>query len=541
MKRIFSSLQLRLIIIVGGGILFLLLAASIAISQLKTHIEEYNQLIATTIDNERHIKDLNFNFKIQVQEWKNVLLRGKDPEKYKKYANEFERLQIEIQQQGRDLLTKLPNDESHTQLQDFLHAHKTAYTKYQMGFKAFSDANFDPAIGDGAVTGIDREPSRILLTTSDFISNLAKATAAEINESSARFIFWSQLLVISVGLVAMSIVWLTLRAGLLAPLLLINNHLKMLAQGNFKNVLALARTGEMGELNNNINRLQVTIVSTLNTLKSSSVTLSHSSRQLNQLANTIAHATQDTHSSTDQMATALHEMASTVQEVANNASSAADAANVADESARQGLIVMNQTINAISQLGNEVENVSSAMTKLDAETARIGSVLDVIKSVADQTNLLALNAAIEAARAGEQGRGFAVVADEVRSLAKRTQESTSEIQQIIEAVQNGANLAMQAMRNSQSKARSTQEMAGQASLSIDAISNAVAKIQTMNTQIATAAEEQTYAAEEINRNVIRVIDMVDTTNREAQQSIQIANTLDKGSCELEQQIAQFSV
>jgi methyl-accepting chemotaxis protein len=233
-------------------------------------------------------------------------------------------------------------------------------------------------------------------------------------------------------------------------------------------------------------------------------------------------------------------MSSTVQEVANNASGAADAAQDADNHARSGMTIMNNTISSIQQLSQEVDNVSNAMTQLETETARIGGVLDVIKNVAEQTNLLALNAAIEAARAGEQGRGFAVVADEVRALAKRTQESTAEIQHIIHAVQQGASKAMQAMKVSQDKTHSTSEMASQAGQAIGQITQAVARIHNMNTQIATAAEEQSYAAEEINKNVVRVVNLVESAATNAQKSTQVAHELDSVARELERQITHFN-
>ena len=233
-------------------------------------------------------------------------------------------------------------------------------------------------------------------------------------------------------------------------------------------------------------------------------------------------------------------MSSTVQEVANNASGAADAAQHADANARKGMKIMQDTITSIQQLSLEVDNVSTAMNQLEAETGRIGGVLDVIKNVAEQTNLLALNAAIEAARAGEQGRGFAVVADEVRALAKRTQESTAEIQHIIHAVQQGASKAMQAMKVSQDKTHSTSEMASQAGQAINEITHAVARIHDMNTQIATAAEEQSYAAEEINKNVVRVVNLVENAATNAQKSTQVAHELDAVARDLERQITHFS-
>ncbi|MFO1389375.1 methyl-accepting chemotaxis protein [Cellvibrio sp.] len=540
MKDLFSSVQSRLTILVGGGVGLLLLVASIAVFQLKSHINEYHNLISNNIEFERDINLLNLTYKIQVQEWKNVLLRGKDPEKLQKYWDQFSSLQKEIQTKGENLLSKLPADDSKKLLQEFLREHAAAYPKYEAGLSAFKAADFDPSAGDKAVTGIDRGPSKILSDCASFIHEKGTATNTELESSSAHVVFWSQLLVIVFGIGIIALVLITLKASVVKPLAAVINHLELLGQGHFKTRLRLNQQGELGDLNRNIDRMQDALTAVINAVQSSSRTLNTSSQRITDVAHAISVDTEHSHKSTDQVAAAINEMTSTVQEVANNASSAAGAAQEADEHARKSVQMMDNTIAAIQQLNQEVDNVSTAMTQLEAETGRIGGVLDVIKNVAEQTNLLALNAAIEAARAGEQGRGFAVVADEVRALAKRTQESTAEIQLIIEAVQQGASKAMNAMKVSQTKTQNTRDMAAQAGQTIHAITEAVARIHLMNTQIATAAEEQSYAAEEINKNVVRVVGLVESAANNAQKSNHVATELTDVARELERQISHFS-
>lgn len=540
MSGLFSNLQARLTALVGGGIGLLLIVASIAIFELKTHIDEYHNLLDTSIRHEREISNLNLSFKTQVQEWKNVLLRGKDPEKFQKYWGQFTKLQTEIQRQGQDLVGKLPNDESKTLLQGFLRAHAAAYVKYEAGASAFKTADFDASVGDKAVTGIDREPSKMLSDCTSFINKKASEANAEIDANSASVVFWSEVLVTGFGLAIIALVLITLKSSFVIPLIAVISHIELLSRGNFSTRLRLNQQGELGELNRNLDRMQDSLLAVIASVKQSSGTLNQASRKISDTAQAISNDTHSSHQATDQVAAAINEMSSTVQEVANNASGAADATQHADANARKGMSIMENTIASIQQLSLEVDNVSTAMNQLEAETGRIGGVLDVIKNVAEQTNLLALNAAIEAARAGEQGRGFAVVADEVRALAKRTQESTAEIQHIIHAVQQGASKAMQAMKVSQDKTHSTSEMANQAGLAISEITHAVARIHDMNTQIATAAEEQSYAAEEINKNVVRVVALVESAATNAQHSTHVATELDSVAHELERQIAHFS-
>ena len=540
MSSLFSSVQSRLTLLIGGGIGVLLLVASIAVFQLKTHLNEYNSLLSTHVQYEREISELNYIFKVQIQEWKNVLLRGKDAEKYQRYWDEFGRLQKDIQSKGQVLLQKLPNDESKGLLEAFLQAHAASYAKYEAGANAFKSADFDPSTGDKAVSGIDREPSKMLNESASFIQKKGAEINADIDSSSLKVVFWSEFLVGGFGIAIIALVLFTVKRSVITPLMAVIRHLELLARGDFNQRLQLNQQGELGALNQNIDLMQKSLLKVISAVKQSSNTLNNASTRISDTAQAISDDTLNSHKATDQVAAAINEMSSTVQEVANNASSAATAAQEADNHAHKGQVIMDNTIAAITQLSTEVDKVSNAMTQLETETGRIGSVLDVIKNVAEQTNLLALNAAIEAARAGEQGRGFAVVADEVRALAKRTQESTAEIQNIIHAVQQGASNAALAMKASQVKTHSTSELAGQAGLTISNISKAVERIHTMNTQIAAAAEEQSYAADEINKNVLRVVNLVENAATSAKKSTLVATELDSVARDLKQQVEHFN-
>ncbi|WP_312467920.1 methyl-accepting chemotaxis protein [Stutzerimonas nitrititolerans] len=241
----------------------------------------------------------------------------------------------------------------------------------------------------------------------------------------------------------------------------------------------------------------------------------------------------------EQVATAMNEMTATVQDVARNAAQAAASAQAADREAQQGQQVVHETVSSIESVSVEVEHTASAIQRLEADSQSISAVLEVIRGVAEQTNLLALNAAIEAARAGEQGRGFAVVADEVRTLASRTQQSTLEIQQVIEQLQSGARNAAEVMHRGRAQVDSSVLQAQQAGSSLTSITIAVASISDMNVQIASAAEQQSAVSDEISQNVVNINQVADRVTESASQTAQASSQLAHLAAGLQTLVGQF--
>ncbi len=240
-----------------------------------------------------------------------------------------------------------------------------------------------------------------------------------------------------------------------------------------------------------------------------------------------------------QVVTAMNDMSGKVHYVARHASEAASAAHEADEQSTSGNEVVQAVVGTINDLAADVERAGVVIEKLKADSMEIGTVLDVIRGIAEQTNLLALNAAIEAARAGEQGRGFAVVADEVRTLASRTQQSTEEIQQMIARVQDGTSEAAKAMEHGRATATASVEQASQAGASLALITQSIENIRAMNMQIATAAEEQSSTAEEINRSVVNISEISHETAQGAEQTAAASDELAGLALQLQGLVGRF--
>ncbi|WP_126456527.1 methyl-accepting chemotaxis protein [Sulfuriflexus mobilis] len=328
---------------------------------------------------------------------------------------------------------------------------------------------------------------------------------------------------------------------MLKPLNAVVSNLNKIAAGNLTDDIEVTSNDEIGQLQYAMHQTTVQLRDIIQLINIISGRLGTSSNEMVSITQTTQSSIQEQQSGIAQVATAMNEMSATVIEVARNAHSAAEAAHNADNEANNGQTVVNATISSIQQLVNEVENASDVINEVRSDSDAIGTILDVIRGIAEQTNLLALNAAIEAARAGEQGRGFAVVADEVRTLASRTQESTNEIQGMIEKLQSGIRNAVTTMEQSRERAGQTVEQASKADQSLQTITSSVSTINDMNTQIASAAEQQTGVAEEINRNVVEINHISESNAEGANQILAASENLNRLTDELNSVVHRFQI
>lgn len=341
------------------------------------------------------------------------------------------------------------------------------------------------------------------------------------------------------GAVAALSSWLAQR--MVRPLQQTAAALKDISQGegNLTHRLPVETRDEVGDVASGFNEFVEKIQQLVQEVKHGIESLGQSTESMRSVV-MLTH--QDAHvqkEETSQAAAAVHEMAAAVQQVAGSAAQAAEAAREADNESLNGQGVVEQTIDSINRLAENVNRSADVIGSLDADVNQIGSVANVIRDIAEQTNLLALNAAIEAARAGEQGRGFSVVADEVRTLATRTQQSTDEIQRMIEGLQSGAQQAVREMETSQTQSSDTIDRADDARGSLQQITHSVSTITEMNTQIASAAEEQTAVADEISKSVQQIADIADKATRNAEELSGTASNMTELERHLNNLVSRF--
>lgn len=347
----------------------------------------------------------------------------------------------------------------------------------------------------------------------------------------------------TMGILLTLIAYIVIIKSIVTPIRDMGKQFLALAEGDgdLTTTMSVIHDDEIGDVNRGFNLFIGKIKTSIQQVITSSGELGLATGKLTQISNDTTDNLSQQQQETEQVATAMNEMVATVQEVARNVSDAADAANAANREAANGKQIVVNSIKEINALAAEVRQAAEVMKRLEKDSDNIGSVLSVIKEIADQTNLLALNAAIEAARAGEQGRGFAVVADEVRTLASRTQKSTEEIQKMIERLQSGTHEAVSVMERGQKRAQSSVDQANNAGTALESITAAVVTISQMTTQIASAAEEQNAVAEEVNNSIINISNMSQQSSTSAGEITSSTQQLGLLAKQLNNVVIQFRV
>jgi len=533
------SIRNKLLVITGVGTTFVLLASLFGLWQTWRSTETYESLLGAEVRHAIAILELKEQFMAQNLAWKNLLLRGADAHERNQHWRRFSELNEAVARDAERLQAEIQREQARAQVQSFLEQHRAMAGEYARALRLYESSGFDAALADQKVAGLAERAGVELETAA---KNLLDDTAAEsvlVRNHAYRGIVIS-LGGVGVAVVVAFLVFVTLvHRGILRPARQLVQDLGNLARGDFSQPVRRLTDDELGQVAEAAQEIQAQLGRTLRQVSDAVAQVASAAEELAEISEETTRGVNEQRSEIDQIATAMNEMTATVNEVARNAAEAARAAEQADSTSRNGQQVVTETVGMIRALAEEVEQAAGAIQKLEADSAAIGTVLDVIRGVAEQTNLLALNAAIEAARAGEQGRGFAVVADEVRTLALRTQQSTQEIQAMIERIQAGTEETVRVMDTGRNRARGAVEQAQIAGAALDEITRAVGTIRDMNAQIASAAEEQNAVTEEMNRNIMNISGVSERSAEGAGQTTRASEELARLAADLQNMVRQF--
>ncbi|UVL13441.1 methyl-accepting chemotaxis protein [Pseudomonas atacamensis] len=368
----------------------------------------------------------------------------------------------------------------------------------------------------------------------DLADLFARQVAAESEKSAAHYETSRTIVTLFIALAALATVALAmlLTRSIVRPLSSAVDAAESVAKGDLTRPIETHGNDEVSRLLNALATMQQNLRETLQGISGSATQLATAADELSAVTVDSTQGLQEQNNEIEQAATAVNQMTAAVEEVARNAVSTSDATRQSSQSAQLGQERVSETASAINALASDVQNTGELVQSLANQSQDIGKVLDVIRAIAEQTNLLALNAAIEAARAGESGRGFAVVADEVRALAYRTQQSTQEIEQMVQGMRSGSSQALESMQASASRAASTLVLAERAGEALVTITASVHEIHERNLVIASAAEEQAQVAREVDRNLVNIRDLsvrsaagADQTSASSHELSQLANAL----------------
>lgn len=367
-----------------------------------------------------------------------------------------------------------------------------------------------------------------------FMEQARLSTNAHMDDASSRYSTTAvmSLVIVVLAIAALAAVWMLMKTNLINPLVVAGQHFDQMAKGDLSARIEVTSDNEVGKLFAGLKRLQQSQRETIGEINGTATQLASAAEELSVVTAESSNGLDLQNAELHQAATAVNEMTAAVEEVARNALSTSEASKASNDLASRSLDEMKLTIRQTQSMASEMKVSADLVQDLSVQAKNIGQVLDVIRAVAEQTNLLALNAAIEAARAGEAGRGFAVVADEVRALAHRTQNSTREIEQLINTIQQGTTQAVQSIESSTSMASGTVEMANKAGQAFEQICSSVSEINDRNLLIATASEEQAHVARDVDRSLVAIRDLAlqssagaNQTNAASQELTAMANRL----------------
>jgi methyl-accepting chemotaxis protein len=522
--------------------LFMMLKMAFHWNDYHTQIE-LDHLIEEQV--EHIVLSLETNYLIQKNEWKNMLLRGENADKYLEHLNAFKSASEEISLDIEALDSLALSDlKLQSYIDAFKHEHQVITQRYIEALPVYQLAEHKPAqTVDKYLWQVTDKAFDLLL----HIQSSAETYLYERKKDHDAALIRTFLLILFLAAIGFLILtyafWLTIKHSLIRPIDKLTQSMEDIAQGERDLTIRLRvkRDDELGKLAMLYNQFMDKIQNLMIQVVENASNLTEASNRSQQITSATTETIRVQQNAIANVASSMSQMAETVHVIADNASDAANNAHKTNEQAETGYAVTERAASSINQLSDEISSAENVIAALAQETKNIGSIVGAINEISDQTNLLALNAAIEAARAGDHGRGFAVVADEVRSLAAKTQGATEEVQSMIQAIQKEVDKAVAVMARSREQATESVHLSQEAGEALKMIMSMVSHIEQMNEEIADRSEQQSKVATNINQNVNEINDSVEKTLNTAQQSISDNSDLAQLSMVLQSLIFQFRI
>ncbi|WP_375191499.1 methyl-accepting chemotaxis protein [Marinobacter sp.] len=504
MSYLRRSVEAKLLSAIALGVFLLVCAASFALYETWDAVREFDLIQEEIAAEMGDSADLQRRSAAEAIAWKNYLIRGEDPSAREAYWQRLIAAEAGVKKNIRELDTQFDDPQVSASLSNLARVHSEMTQVMHAARDRLNRNGFQADRVDDELEGL-MTPMRNALE--DLRRNIEERGTEKAERTMADA--WSELtvgimaMVLAIGLTALLLFWLV-RRTVVAPLKVVMTDLQHMATGDFSRPVTTGSEDEVGKLARSAEDLRVQLGGMLGRLRDASVQVASAAEELSTVSQQTAQGIEQQRRETEQAATAMNQMVASVQEVARHAAGASSTSDSVNQETGKGQQTIRDNEQSVSDVASAMNAAADVIRELDRHALDIGEVIDIITGIADQTNLLALNAAIEAARAGEAGRGFSVVADEVRSLARKTQESTDRIAATVKKVQEGSASAVSAIETSLAEAGDARQQAEHARQALDAIGQGVVRINDLTTQIAAATEEQSSVSEEINRSITGV-------------------------------------